>query len=187
GATVLDAAREAVRREAAEHDGMNGADARAGEHCDRRLGDHRQIDRDAIALLDAFRPQRIREAADLFVQFAVGDAAVFGGIVALPKDCGLTAALGEMAVDTIGRGVERAVLVPADRYVARERRVADLLVRLDPIEALALLAPEAVRIFEGVPVEAEIFGLVDLADLGSRRDRDQGPLGHRISSMACAA
>src|SRR3546814_7280868 len=42
-----------VRREAAEHDGMHGADTGAGQH---RIGggrDHRQVDGDAVALLDA--------------------------------------------------------------------------------------------------------------------------------------
>src|SRR5436190_24046916 len=124
------------------------------------------------------------ETADALVQFTVADAAVFGGIVALPQDRGLIAALSEMAVNAIGGGVERAVLVPADRHIAGEGRVADLRIGLDPIEPLAVLAPKAIGVGEGALVKAEIFGLVDLADPGLRRDRDQGPLGHRVSSMA---
>ena len=46
---IGDAAGKRVRREAAEHHGMNGADPRAGEHGVGRLGDHRQIDGDAVA------------------------------------------------------------------------------------------------------------------------------------------
>src|SRR6202011_5196675 len=91
-----------------------------------------------------------------------------------------------MAVDAVVGGVQRAVLVPADRHVAAERGVADLAVRLDPIDAPALLAPEPVGVGEGTLVEAEIVGLVDLADPGVRRDRDQVPLGHRFSSMRVA-
>src|SRR4029077_16316333 len=91
-----------------------------------------------------------------------------------------------MAVEAVGGGVERPVLVPADRHVAGERGVADFAVGLDPIDALALLAPEPVGVGEGTLVEAEIVGLVDLADPGVRRDRDQGALGHRFFSMRVA-
>ena len=73
---VLDAAGEAFGREAAEHDGMNGADARAGEHRVGRLGDHRQVDGDAVALLDAVRLQDVGEPADALVQLAIGDLLV---------------------------------------------------------------------------------------------------------------
>ena len=70
---VLDAAGERVRREAAEHHRMDGADARAGEHGVSRFRDHRQVDGDPVAALDAVRLQHIGEAADLLVQLAIGD------------------------------------------------------------------------------------------------------------------
>ncbi len=50
---VVDAGRKLRRREAAEDDGMDGAEPGAGEHGDRRLRDHRQIEDDAVALSDA--------------------------------------------------------------------------------------------------------------------------------------
>jgi hypothetical protein len=80
---ILDAARERLRREAAEDDGMDGAHARAGEHRNRGLGDHRHVDRDAIAFLHAEPAQRIAEAADLLVQFPVRDTSRHRRIVAL--------------------------------------------------------------------------------------------------------
>ena len=40
-------------REAAEHDRMDRADARAGEHREQRLGHHRHVEDDAVALGDA--------------------------------------------------------------------------------------------------------------------------------------
>ena len=55
------ARRERVAREAAEDHRVHGADARAREHGDRELGDHRHEQRDAVALLDAPGPQRRRE------------------------------------------------------------------------------------------------------------------------------
>ena len=58
---VLDAALERLGREAAEHDGVHRADACAREHRDRGFGNHRHVDRDAVAFLDAEALQRIRE------------------------------------------------------------------------------------------------------------------------------
>ena len=69
------------------------------------------------------------------------------GVVALPDDRGLVGAGGEVAVDAVGRDVERAVLEPLDRdVVVVEGGVLDPGVGLDPVEPLALLAPEGVRI-----------------------------------------
>ena len=64
GLAILDAVGEAIRRKAAEHHGMDGADARAGQHGVGGLGDHRHVDGDAVALLDAVLLQHIGEAAD---------------------------------------------------------------------------------------------------------------------------
>jgi len=52
------------------------------------------------------------------VQLAVGDVFGLRGIVALPDDRGLVAALVEMAVDAVPGRVEDAVLEPFDRDVA---------------------------------------------------------------------
>ena len=60
--------RMAVGGEAAEDDRVRGADARAGEHRDGQLGDHRHVDGDAVAGLDAERLERVGEAADLGVE-----------------------------------------------------------------------------------------------------------------------
>ena len=70
---ILDAAGERIRREAAEHHRMDGADARAGEHGVGRFRNHRHVDGDAIALLDVAIAQDIGETADLVVQLFIGD------------------------------------------------------------------------------------------------------------------
>ena len=46
---VLDAVGQAVRGEAAEDDGVDGADAGAGEHGDCGLDHHGEVDADAVA------------------------------------------------------------------------------------------------------------------------------------------
>ena len=80
---------------------MDRADPGAGQHGAGGLGNHWQVDRDAIALCDAELPEHVGELADLAMQLAIGDFLVDRRIVALPQDCGLIAASGEMAVDAV--------------------------------------------------------------------------------------
>jgi hypothetical protein len=60
GFAIDDAAGQRFRREAAEDDRMHGADAGAGEHRIGRFRDHRHVDGDAVALLDAVLLQHVR-------------------------------------------------------------------------------------------------------------------------------
>ena len=71
GLRVLDPARQLVRGEAAEDDGVHGADPRAGEHRDRGLRHHRHVDDHPVAALDALRGERAGEARDRVAQLAV--------------------------------------------------------------------------------------------------------------------
>ena len=64
GLGVVDAVGQRLRREAAEHDAVRGADAGAGQHRHGRLGDHRQVDVDPVARLRRRGPSaRWRSAA----------------------------------------------------------------------------------------------------------------------------
>jgi hypothetical protein len=72
---VVHAVAERLGREAAEHHAVGGADARARQHRDRRFRDHRQIDADAVARLDAEAAQHVGEPADLAVELEVGEHA----------------------------------------------------------------------------------------------------------------
>ena len=137
GLAVGDALGEAVGREAGEHHRMDGADPRAGQHRVGGFRNHRQIDGDAVALLDVAGAQDVGHLADFVVQLAVGDVLRLRGVVAFPDDRGLVAALLEMAVDAVPGDVEDAVLEPFDRDVAgRKRGILDLVERLDPAHAL---------------------------------------------------
>ena len=67
-----------------------------------------------------------------------------------------------MPVDAIVRHVGDAVLVPFDRDAMQvERAVLDLAVGLEPIDALADVAPEAVGILDRARVHVAIFRCVD--------------------------
>src|SRR5205814_348699 len=110
----------------AEDDRMGRADSGAGEHGDGGLGDHRHIDGDAIALLDAELLQPVGEFADVVFKLLVGDAADFRTPTpALPRSTGggrrerlafpddrrlLALALLDDAIETVVRDVQ----LPAD-------------------------------------------------------------------------
>jgi hypothetical protein len=96
---------------------MDGADAGAGEHGDRRFDDHGQVDGDAVTLLDAEALERIGEFADARMEFAIGDGILRARLVAFPDDGGLIAARFQMPVEAGDGGVERAVLEPFDRDI----------------------------------------------------------------------
>ena len=141
---VLDAGRQRISREPSEHDRVRGADPGTGEHRHHGLGDHRQVDRDPVALGDAELGEGVGRLLDLSGQLGVSESAgvtrlaleVVGDPVA---EAGL-----DVPVQAVVRGVERAVGVPG-----RERRVApveDLAGFGVPADPLGLLGPEGVDI-----------------------------------------
>ncbi len=150
---VLDSARECVRREAAEYDRVDRADARAGEHRDRRLGYHRHVDRNPIAFFRAQRLERVCESTDAFVQFAVGDLEILTRIVTFPDDGDVIAFAIEVTIDAVVTNVQRAIVKPADmQIVFCKGYVLDLGERLDPVDALSLFGPEALVVLDGTRI-----------------------------------
>ena len=61
------------RREPAEHDGVNRAEARATRASHHRLRHARHVDDDAVALADAERRSAPGHARDLVAKLAVGE------------------------------------------------------------------------------------------------------------------
>ncbi len=164
---VIDAAGDGVGRETAEHHRVDRAEPRAGEHRVRGFRDHRQIDGDAVALLHAMKMQHVGEAVHLVGELGVGDVARFIGIVPFPDDRGLLGALGQMPVDAIVGDVGDAILEPVDRHVMRvEAGVLDLGVGLEPVDPLAVLAPEGFRVVQRTLVHLLVFGVIDPSALG---------------------
>src|SRR5262249_29177256 len=162
---------------------MDGADASAGEHGNRRLGNHGQVNGDAVAVLDAARLQHIGKAAYFGVQLLVGKLFVVLRIVALPQDGRLVTALGKMAVDAVVADVQRAVLEPFDRHVAGiVGGVLDLAERLDPVDALGLLAPETVRILDRACVHFLVLGFIHVGAFPPIGRNVIDLVGHRTSS-----
>ena len=81
GLRILDAVAQRGVSEAGIDDGVDRADASAGQHGDHAFERQRHVDDNAIALLHAKRLQAVRKAADIAIELAVGDdalAAIFG-------------------------------------------------------------------------------------------------------------
>ncbi len=162
---AVDPRAQRVGREAGEDDRVDGADPGAGEHRIGRLGDHRQVQDDAVAARHPQGLQHVRHPADVGVKLPIGDVLRLGlrRIVGLEDDGRLIAARLEMPVHAVRGDVERAVAEPFDRDVPGfERGVLHLGVGLDPVESLSLLAPEGVGIRDARCVHLLIGGPVDM-------------------------
>ena len=157
GLGVLDPDGQRVRAETAEHHGMDGADPRTGQHRDAGLGDHRHVDADTVSLFDPMGFEDIREFADLFVEFAVRDGALFARLVADPLDRHLVAALLQLPIQAVVGNVQfRALeIFQIDRPFADiEVEILDLVPLLEEGQVfIRLLGPEAGRIGQEPRVE----------------------------------
>ena len=102
---VVDAIGERIGGEAAKHHAMCRAESGAGEHGDRHLGNHRHVDRDAVALGNAERLQCIGGLLYLAQQVVVGDGAAVARLADPVEGHLLTATGGNMAIDAVLRNV----------------------------------------------------------------------------------
>ena len=151
GPAVVDPAGQRLGREATEDDRVRRPDPGAGEHRDRQLGDHRHVDRDPVAGLDAELLERVGRLADLALEVAEGQRP---GVARLADpvvgDLVAEAAL-DVPVDAVVGDVELAAGEPLrERQVPFERR----LERRRPVEPLARpLRPERLEVGLGLGVE----------------------------------
>ena len=143
---VDDAVGQRVGAEAAEDDRVDRADAGAGQHGDGQFLDHRHVDRDAVALLDAAALEHVGELADLLVELAVGELCVLAGLVAFPDDRDLVAARLQVPVQAVVGDVGLAADEPLDRDVALSKSYSRTLrPLLLPVELVGDLAPRTRR------------------------------------------
>ena len=170
GAAIIDPVRQRIGREARENNGVDGADAGAGEHRIGGFRDHRQIDHDPVAAHDALRKQHVRHPVHLFGQLLVGDVlGRFLRIIGFEDDRGLQRAVAQVAVDAVHRGVQNAILEPFDRDLAEgEIGVLDLGIGRDPVQPLAFAAPERIRVLDRFPIHLKVFRAIRMRSLKPR-------------------
>ena len=135
GLGVVTAVDDGVGREAAEDDRVGDTDAGAGQHGDRQLEDHRHVDGDPVALLQALVLEDVGELADLGQQLGVGDRDRVARL-ALPVVGDLVTPAGlDVAVEAVGGDVELAADEPlGEREVPFEGRL-EVLVPGDELPA----------------------------------------------------
>ena len=167
-AAVDDAGGERVGGEAAEDHGVRRPDPGAGQHRDHGLEDHRHVDGDPVALLDAELGERVGGLADLVLQLGVRHrAGVVVGLAHPVQRDPVTEAVLDVPVEAVVRRVDGAADEPL-----RERRVRPVqhLVPLGvPVQPLGLLGPERlavrvgprVRLFLDVGVRRELVGRLE--------------------------
>ena len=163
GLAILDPARQCIGGKASEHHRMHSANARTGQHGNRRFGHHRQIKRYPVTLGNAVCLEGIGKFAYIVVQLAIGDlAAGIGRIIRLPDDGHIIAARRQMTVETICRNVELAAFKPANaKIVPVKGCIPDGIEILDPVDPLRFFAPEPVRIGNGPAIFRFIASAVD--------------------------
>ena len=147
---------------------MDRTDPRAGKHGDGGFGHHRQVDGDAVALLDALGLEQVGKAADVGMQFGIGDLApLVAGLVRFPDDRDLIAARRQMTVQRVGGEVQATVGEPFDPEIGLVKAgFLDLGEGLDPVDPLGLVTPETFRVFDRTAVHVLIACIVDQRRLG---------------------
>ena len=86
GLAVVDAVTKGLGGEAGENDGVDGAEAGAGEEGGDCLPGHGHVDGDSVTLLDAPLLENVRDAAGLAKELAIADLAALAGLISLVDD-----------------------------------------------------------------------------------------------------
>ena len=150
---VVDAVAQRLGGEPAEDHGVGSPNAGTGQHSDRQFGDHRQVDRDAIAPLDPQAFQDVGELADLPQQIAVGQYTFVAGLT-LPDDSCLGPPAG---LDVAIHAVVRDVRFPTDKPLGVWRRPLQHGTPLrKPVQVLGRTRPEPLQVLRGLVVHAFI-------------------------------
>lgn len=150
---VYDTVAQGVGGEAGEDDRVNGADTGAGKEGDDRLGNHGQVQRNGVALLDAHLLQHVGQSGDLAQELAVGDGAALIVLVGLVDDGRLVGIRDGVTVNAVVRGIEAALEEPGVVAVLEAAGVDGLEVALPGQELACPLAPELVRLLDRLLVQ----------------------------------
>jgi hypothetical protein len=143
GARVVDAHGQLGGGEPAEHDRVDGAEPRAGEHGDDGVGHHRHVDEDAIAPGHAEGGERAGEARRAIAQLAIGEALDGGGDRAVVDERDAIAVAGvDVAVDRVVADVEAGAGEPTMKR--RAAGIEHAVPRAIPADRGAGLGPERV-------------------------------------------
>jgi hypothetical protein len=163
---------------------VGSADPRAGQHRDGDLGDHRQIDADHVAGLDAAVLEHVGKSLGVAQEVGVGDLALLTLFAAPVESDAVAASRLDVAVEAVVGSVELPVGEPLV-----ERRVGiveHLLGFREPVEVLAgKLGPPRLRVGRGLLVGglvrdqsrgAKVLRRVEMVDVEQGRELLLEPL-----------
>ena len=125
-------------------------DARAGEHRHGHLRDHRQVDADHVAGLDAALLEDVREPLDVAQELGVGHVALLALLAAPVVGHAVAAARLDVPVERVVGRVQLAAREPL--VEGRLRLVEHGVPALEPVERLGLLGPPRLRVARGLLV-----------------------------------
>ena len=180
GLGIVDPGRELVGGEAAEHDRVDRADARAGEHGHQRFGDHGHVDNHTVAVAHAMADHHPGEAGDHALQLGVGDRALAAGDGAVVDDRRLAATAGSnVPVDRVVAGVEPTTLEPA--IEGGVRVVEHAVPGAVPMQGGRRIRPELAGILQAALVDAaiDVHGLATSPAVAIPDDRHRGVRSQR--------
>ncbi len=133
---------------------MWGPDPGAGQHRDRQLGDHGEVDRNRITLLDPEVLEDVGELLDLGLQLGVGEGPAVFRLIPLPEDRGLIPpALLDLVVQAVVRDVELSAHEPLGLWRVP---VEDPVPLLEPVQFPGPLGPETLVVSLGVLVDRRV-------------------------------
>jgi len=112
---IFDTASESLWREPAKYDRMDRSNSGAGEHRRHPFNHHRHIERDAIALADTHRLERIGHRDDFAVQIGITEpTARCCRVIRLKDDRSIVASRGKVTVNSIVAKIKRAISKPGN-------------------------------------------------------------------------
>src|SRR5262249_28388619 len=151
--SIFNAAAQGLHAEAGVNHGVDGADARAGQHGNHAFQIQRHINNDAVTFLHPQGLQRIGGTGNEVQELAVSHLP-FGAIFACP-DVGdfIFASSPDLAVETVPGDIALAADKP---FEGRILPVKNLCPGLEPFQFVGHIRPEAVGIFN----RALVFGRI---------------------------
>ena len=140
GCRIINTRRQLGRRKATKNDAMHRTQPCTGQSRNRRLGNHRHINNDAVAFRNAMRLHHTGHGLDAVEQVAIAQrGAAIAQRAVMDKSSAPPMARRDMAIDTVKTAIHLAIQEPAIAgFIARE----GLCRWACPIKAGGLALPE---------------------------------------------
>ena len=148
---IVDTGSQRTGSKTTENHRVDGADAGCGQDGEGCLGNHRHVNQNSVALLDAEVLVNRRHALDFTLQFSKAIDSLFVSFGRDEDQRAIIRTLGRMTVNRVITKIGFAIDKPLGKRWARI--IAHLGKRFFPVDELGLLGPELIRLFDGILVK----------------------------------